>query len=108
MDPSAAALETATGFSLLGRHRDPSAVVAWREGKLLSAADLRRDVARISSALEPAAEGDELLVVCKDQWNFAAALLAAWHRGYTVALPPNAQPQALRDLAARLAIRCTL
>ena len=75
-------------LALLGGHGDATPI-AWREGQLLTAEALRTAAARVAANL-PFSEGaDEVLIVCGDQWTFTVGLLAAWHRGYVVALPPN-------------------
>ncbi|MHB8418413.1 MAG: AMP-binding protein [Myxococcales bacterium] len=106
-DSRARSLRPEAGFSLLGRHR-PASPVAWRAGQLLTAEDLRLAAARVAGALPEAAPDEEILLACGDRWHFAAALLAAWHRGYVVALPPNGQPQTVEELRGRPCLRRAL
>ncbi|MBX3274931.1 MAG: acyl--CoA ligase [Sandaracinaceae bacterium] len=85
---------------MLRRHR-PDALVAWSREKATTAADLCAHVAGFASLLPPAQEGEELLVICRDRYRFAVSLLAAWERGYSVALPPNPQLDTIRSVRAR-------
>lgn len=72
------------------RHHQVDDVVAFGEGGVRTAADLRRDVSAIAAALPIATPGSHvLLVVSRDRYEFAAALLGAWSAGHAVALPPN-------------------
>ena len=85
---------------MLARHL-PDSSVAWGPGTTTSAAELRAHVEGFGALLAPAAPGDELLVICRDRYRFTVALLAAWQRGYSVALPPNHQPDAIRAIRQR-------
>lgn len=85
---------------MLARHR-PDSVVAWSPEKTTSAADMRAHVDGFAALLDPAEPGQELLVICRDRYRFAVAMLAAWQRGYSVALPPNPQPETLRIIRER-------
>jgi acyl-coenzyme A synthetase/AMP-(fatty) acid ligase len=90
-----------TELALLTQHRAES-LVAFELGRTTSAADLCAHVAGFADLLSPPpSEGEELLVVCRDRYRFAVALLAAWTRGFSVALPPNAQPETIRSLRAK-------
>jgi acyl-coenzyme A synthetase/AMP-(fatty) acid ligase len=62
--------------------------------------DARAIAARLPAAPSTTRSGGapELALVCRDRYLFAASMLAAWERGYVVALPPNAQPQMLTEL----------
>ena len=82
------------------RHR-PDSSGAWGPGTTTSAAERRAHVEGFGALLAPAAPGDELLVICRDRYRFTVALLAAWQRGYSVALPPNHQPDAIRAIRQR-------
>lgn len=82
-------------------HTDPAAPVAVGEAGSRSAGELMRDARAIAARLPPSRPGSEVLVVCGDRYHLAAAALGAWLRGHAVALPPNAQPAAVRELAAR-------
>lgn len=89
-----------TAFSPLA-HLSPDAPVALGEQGDRTAGDLVRDARAIARRLPPPRPGSEVLVVCGDRYHVAVAALAAWLRGHAVALPPNAQPEAVRHLAAR-------
>src|SRR5262249_40912284 len=82
-------------------HSDPSALVAVGEAGARSAGALLRDARMVAGRLPAAWPGSEVLIVCGDRYHLAAATLGAWLRGHAVALPPNAQPAAVRELAAR-------
>ncbi|MEZ4335569.1 MAG: class I adenylate-forming enzyme family protein [Sandaracinaceae bacterium] len=85
---------------MLSRHRADTPV-AWTKDKTTTAAEMRAHVVGFASLLEPAREGEELLVICRDRYRFAVALQAAWERGYSVALPPNPQPETIRSIRSR-------
>lgn len=88
-------------LSLLTQHRAES-LVAFEPGRTTTAGDLCAHVAGFADLLSPdPSPGEELLVVCRDRYRFAVALLAAWKRGFSVALPPNAQPETIRSLRAK-------
>jgi 4-coumarate--CoA ligase (photoactive yellow protein activation family) len=59
-------------------------------------ADLLAYVEAIADRL-PASHG-RVVLACVDRYRFAAGLLAAFRRGHTVVLPPNGQPEAVRQL----------
>lgn len=82
-------------------HARADAPVAVGEPGGRTAGELLRDARIVASRLPAAAPGSEVLVVCGDRYHVAAAVLGAWLRGHAVALPPNAQPEAVRSLAAR-------
>ena len=91
-------------IDLLSRHRPEDRVAVGGEGVaggLRRAADLWADFQRIAALLPPAEADKEVLVIAADRYHFAVALLAAWSRGHCVALPPNAQPERLRELNER-------
>jgi acyl-coenzyme A synthetase/AMP-(fatty) acid ligase len=83
--------------ALLSRHSPHDLVCTGAEertaGQLL--ADARAIAARLPERI---ADRPELILVCHDRYLFAASMLAAWSRGYVVALPPNAQEQAVTAL----------
>lgn len=82
-------------------HHDPESLVAFGSAGARTAEQLRSDVARVAAVLPDTTPGDprEILCVAGDRYHFAVALLAAWQRGHRVALPPNAQPELLRQMA---------
>jgi hypothetical protein len=75
-----------------------------------TAADLLRDVARVSAVLPPARPGSHvLLAVHSDDYHFAVAMLASWAAGHAVALAPVDQPrEAFLHLAQRSEISAVL
>ena len=82
-------------------HARADAPVAVGEPGPRTAGELLRDARAVASRLPAATPGSEVLVVCGDRYHVAVAALAAWLKGHAVALPPNAQPEAVRSLAAR-------
>lgn len=82
-------------------HHEPDSIVAFGAAGERSAERLRSDVARVAAVLPDTAHDDprEILCVAGDRYHFAVALLAAWQRGHRVALPPNAQPELLREMS---------
>ena len=87
-------------MTLLGAH-GPDSPVAWARGRVTTAEELVAHVAGFAELLPPA-EGDaEVVVICRDRHRFTVALLAAWQRGYSVALPPNPQRETIRALRQR-------
>jgi acyl-coenzyme A synthetase/AMP-(fatty) acid ligase/3-hydroxymyristoyl/3-hydroxydecanoyl-(acyl carrier protein) dehydratase len=82
-------------------HHEPESIVAFGAAGARTAERLRSDVARVAAVLPDTTPGDprEILCVAGDRYHFAVALLAAWQRGHRVALPPNAQPELLREMA---------
>lgn len=94
--------------ALLGRHHAHDPVATGPEP--CTAARLWADVRAIASRLpekEPGGPG-ELVLVCHDRYLFAASMLAAWERGYVVALPPNAQPAMVTALRKSGTVRTVL
>lgn len=81
---------------------DASTLVAFgREGEMRMS-DLRRDVALLAEALPAPEDGSHILLVFRhDRYLFLASLLASWHRGHAVALPPNTRRDAIMELYAR-------
>ncbi|MFK7991977.1 MAG: class I adenylate-forming enzyme family protein [Sandaracinaceae bacterium] len=84
---------------MLSRH-EPDAEVAWDETRSITAAELCGHVEGIAELLPDAPAGAEILVICRDRYRFAVAMLACWSRGYAVALPPNPQLETIRSLRA--------
>ncbi|MEY4580627.1 MAG: hypothetical protein RL701_5330 [Pseudomonadota bacterium] len=77
--------------SLLAQHAASDAV-AFGEGGVRTVAELLRAAAVVADALpelrEPAARALALIAIRRDRFVWAAALLGAWARGYTVGIPP--------------------
>lgn len=78
-------------------HRTPDAVVAWRDGRPLSAARFLADTQRLAQALP--ARG-HVLNICHDRYRFAVGLGAALLRGQVTLMPPNHTPETVRQLLA--------
>lgn len=91
-------------LALLGRH-GPSSRVAWERGRETLAEALVGHVAALAALLPEGTTGDEVVVMCRDRHRFTVAVLAAWQRGFVVALPPNAQPETMRRLRERPGVR---
>jgi acyl-coenzyme A synthetase/AMP-(fatty) acid ligase/3-hydroxymyristoyl/3-hydroxydecanoyl-(acyl carrier protein) dehydratase len=89
------------GASPILAHHEPDSPVAFGAAGDRSAEQLRFDVARVAAVLPDSTPDDprEILCVASDRYHFTVALLAAWQRGHTVALPPNAQPELLRAMS---------
>jgi 4-coumarate--CoA ligase (photoactive yellow protein activation family) len=68
--------------------------------------DLLDDIESVSAQLPEARQhgAREILVTCQDRYYLTVALLAAWRNGHTVALPPNAREETLRELMPRCAL----
>lgn len=81
--------------------RPPDALVAIGGAGERRVSDLMDDVAAMAGALPVASAGSEILLLSADRYDFIVGLLAAWQAGHAVALPPNGQPETLRELAAR-------
>ncbi|MDQ3032092.1 MAG: acyl--CoA ligase [Myxococcota bacterium] len=88
--------------ALLDRHRPSDLVASGPTSR--TAARLWSDVRAIASRLPASPNAQhggarsELILVCHDRYLFAASMLAAWERGYVVALPPNAQEATVTSL----------
>lgn len=91
-------------LTLLSRHRADS-IVAWERGRTTSAVELSGHVAGLAQLLPQAGVEEEIVVVCRDRYRFAVSVLAAWRRGFSVALPPNAQPEMIRAMRERPKVR---
>ncbi|MDR0966339.1 MAG: AMP-binding protein [Myxococcales bacterium] len=64
-----------------------------------------RAKANASANTRAAPDANEVLLICADRYHFAVGLLAIWKAGLCAALPPNAQPETIRTLAAHPSIR---
>ena len=94
-------------LTLLGRH-GPDSPVAWAGSETRTAADLVAHVAGIAELLEPTDGDEEIIVLCRDRYRFAVAVLAAWERGYAVALPPNPQLETIHAIRRRARVRTVI
>lgn len=76
---------------LLAQGRPADFPVAFREGRLLTFADLESRAAAWRAACE-GHEGKRFALYFEDTFEFAAALLGIWHAGRCVYLPAEVQP----------------
>jgi 3-hydroxymyristoyl/3-hydroxydecanoyl-(acyl carrier protein) dehydratase len=93
---------TDANMTLLAQHAAESPVATGVEGALgatKSKADLLLDAAKVAHTL-PVLSGERriLMVFRQDRYAYAAALLGAWSRGYSVCLPPNQRGTTISDL----------
>ncbi|MGB1014620.1 MAG: hypothetical protein ACPG4T_10840, partial [Nannocystaceae bacterium] len=80
----------------------PTARVALGAKEDVYASDLLRDIQQLAAHLPHGVDsGCEIVVVCRDRYLFAVAVLATWAVGLQVALPPNLQPELLQSFSAR-------
>ena len=61
---------------------------------------LRKQLVPLAAAVVDRQAPGQLLVLCKDRYHFAVALLGAWQAGLAVAVPSSRAPAALAQLAA--------
>jgi 3-hydroxymyristoyl/3-hydroxydecanoyl-(acyl carrier protein) dehydratase len=88
-------------LSLLTEH-DPETPVAFGRGGTRTRGALGDDVGRVAAQLPVATAGAHTLMVFEhDRYAFAVGLLAAWARGFAVALPPNGRPRTISGLLER-------
>lgn len=73
----------------------PEQILAWREGRPISAAAFTRDVLRLARALP---EGGQLVNLCEDRYLFMLGFAAAMQRGLVTLMPPNSTPGAINQL----------
>lgn len=99
--------QTDRHWPLLQKHA-PDDLVACAGGSLFTARDLHWSVKTLAADLPASTQGAEALVLCADRYAFLVGLLASWRRGYSVALPPNAQPATLRELISGERVRLLL
>lgn len=86
------------------RHDDILAVGEPGETATKRVCDLLDDIETVAAQLPNAQSPAEILVTCQDRYHLTVALLAAWRGGHTVALPPNAREETLRELMPRCAL----
>ena len=79
------------------RHRSPAAMLAWRDGRAVSAQRFLDDVAAISRRLPPTAH---VLNACSDRYRFTVAFAACLAGGRTTFLPSTRTPAVIKQLAA--------
>ena len=90
-----------SAFDLLGRHDATDLVAFGREGDR-TATDLCADAGRLAAALPEADPGSHvLLVLDRDRYTMAVALVACLARGHALALPPNGTRDAILAVHAR-------
>ncbi len=85
----------------------PQDIVALGIGAPRTASDLMADAGRVAAALSGGTAG-EVVLVCRDRYLFASALLGAWQAGHVVVLPQNAQPATVRALCLKPTVRACL
>ncbi len=76
-------------------HRDGAQPLAWRAGRLVSAAEFVADVHALATRLPARTHGVNL---CRDRYCFAVALAAAMARGQISLLPASQAEESLREL----------
>ena len=81
---------------LLREGRPARLPVAREAHRLYRWDDFRRHVAGCCFQLR-SKPGGRWLLNCKSSYAFSVGLLALWHTGRTVVLPPNQQPESLRE-----------
>jgi acyl-coenzyme A synthetase/AMP-(fatty) acid ligase len=85
--------------------RDPAHPFAWRAGQAISVNQYLGDVAVLAAQLP---ERGDVINLCHDRYRFAVGLGAAWSRGRTCLLPPNARADTLAALASATGSPCVL
>lgn len=78
-------------------HATADAVVAYRAGLPIRAAEFLSDAARLAASLPP---GEHVINICADRYRFAVGLGACLLRGKICLLPPTRTPEVIRQLAA--------
>jgi acyl-coenzyme A synthetase/AMP-(fatty) acid ligase len=93
-------------FDLLRPYRSNAILALGEPGETATKTirDLLDDIERVAARLPERREPSEILVTCQDRYHLTVVLLAAWRGGYTVALPPNAREETLRELMPRCAL----
>jgi len=84
---------------------EPGGVLAWRDGRTVSAGEFLRDVAALAARL-PARS--HVLNLCADRYRFAVGLAAALSRQQVSLLPPNETPDMIGRLASHYPDLCCL
>ncbi len=80
--------------ALIG-HRHPCALLAWRQGKPITAARYLHDVARVAALLP---HRGPVVNLCTDRYHFAVGFGAALLAGHTCLLPPTHGDEMLERL----------
>ena len=93
-------------FDLLRPYRSNSILALGEPGETATKTirDLLDDIETVAARLPERREPSEILVTCQDRYHLTVVLLAAWRSGHTVALPPNAREETLRELMPRCAL----
>ena len=76
----------------------PGGVLAWRDGRAVSAGEFLRDVAQLAARLP---ERRHVLNLCADRYRFAVGFGAALSRRQANLLPPNETPDMIERLASQ-------
>lgn len=82
-----------TTLALMTHARDD--VLAWRQGRPVTAAQFLADVRRLAAALP---DGRHVLNACADRYGFAVGIAAALVTGRTSLLPPTLTPEMVRQV----------
>src|SRR5579862_7175315 len=77
-------------------HAQPDSVVAWRDGRPISAHRFLRDVRELAQQL-PA--GGHVLNLCSDRYRFTVGLAAGLIAGKCSLLPPTNTPEVIRQMS---------
>jgi acyl-coenzyme A synthetase/AMP-(fatty) acid ligase len=83
-----------TGIALLS-HRSPTAIVAYRDGRAICAAEFLAEASRLAERLPG---GRHVLNACIDRYRFTVGLAASLLSGRVSLLPPTHTPEVVRQL----------
>lgn len=86
-------------------HSDPQAILAWRPGGPVNAAQFLRTAETLAERLPPVSH---LLNLCTDRYHFAVTLAAALLRGQCTLLPSTHAPEVLRQVASLAPTLCAV
>ncbi|MBP0618966.1 AMP-binding protein [Cupriavidus consociatus] len=78
-------------------HTSPAAILAWVNGRPVTARRFLADVALLAAALP---EGGHVFNACADRYRFTVGLCAALLRGKATLLPSSQTPETVRQLCA--------
>lgn len=76
-------------------HTRPDSIVAYRDGRAISAQQFLRDVLELAGRLPP---GQHVLNLCTDRYRFSVGLAAGLISGKCSLLPPTHTPEVIRQL----------
>lgn len=92
---------------VLGMHKAESHVT-FDEENPKTAQDLSNLAAGVAELLGAPEEQNEVVVLCRDTFLFAGAMMGAWRAGYQVGLPPNSQPESVKSVRSRKNVKTVL